>query len=321
MRVIAALALDTQATFVLTHPFISAESSLQALIVLSKHSTRPELLLDCMLYLCLLNPLVVVLEHALLIDTVLRNWASFTDKLSMRHLWIYSINLLCSESTILGRCHLLSDRSLLVHVSCGDRTDAWDVLACSILTRVAYTWEECGDKVVTCRTASSTISTSEHRMPATWRSHLLLTVPFHWTSVGSVVAVNALVQEILRDSLIEVAAYECLGCSLPFSLWILGSVIYIVGLLIFIDLTTFNLDWSCVDEDIWDSVPLGHAWVKLLRLALGVLLFRVVGLLFQVVAIALGWVSLNVSQSVMVVNLYNIDVKHWSLHAIPSLPL
>ena len=86
MRVIAALALDTQATFVLTHPFISAESSLQALIVLSKHSTRPELLLDCMLYLGLLNPLVVVLEHALLIDTVLRNWASFTDKLSMRHL-------------------------------------------------------------------------------------------------------------------------------------------------------------------------------------------------------------------------------------------
>ena len=133
------------------------------------------------------------------------NWFQLTPSIIPLLLHILVEIHLCTPESIRFVCHLLSNDSLLsllvVHVSCCDWAYTWNMFALRVLFRIADAREKCWNEVVW-RSTLPTISSSHHSVASALRSHNLLIVPFEGALVGSVVTINALIEEILGDSLI-----------------------------------------------------------------------------------------------------------------------
>ena len=133
------------------------------------------------------------------------NWFQLTPGIIPLLLHILVEIHLCTSKSIWFVCHFLSNNSLLsllvVHVSCRNWAYTWYMFPLWVLFRIADAREKCWNEVVR-RCTLPAISSSHHRVTAALRSHSLLIVPFEGASVGSVVTINALIEEILSDCLI-----------------------------------------------------------------------------------------------------------------------
>ena len=101
--------------------------------------------------------------------------------------------------------------------------------------------------------------------------------------------------------------------------YIVGSIILLLLLLL---LLVFELEFDIikivVNKNIWNASTLIKTLVKLIAFFL--LFLRILGLLVQVVGVGLV-ITLDVSHSIVIVHLNNIDVEHRPLQAIPPLAL
>ena len=133
------------------------------------------------------------------------NWFQLTPSIIPLLLHILVKIHLCTTKSIWFVSHFLSNNSLLgllvVHVSCRNWTYTWYMFPLRVLFRITDTWEKCWNEIMR-RCTLPTISSSHHSVAAALRTHSLLIVPFERASVGSVVAINALIEEILGDCLI-----------------------------------------------------------------------------------------------------------------------
>ena len=125
------------------------------------------------------------------------------------------------------------------------------------------------------------------------------------------------------------SAKELSGSTLPFAVclrFVIRIMVYIVGsiilLLLLLLLLVFELEFDIikivVNKDIWNASTLIKTLVKLIAFFL--LFLRILGLLVQVVGVGLV-ITLDVSHSIVIVHLNNIDVEHRPLQAIPPLAL
>ena len=133
------------------------------------------------------------------------NWFQLAPRIIPLLLHILVEIHLCTSKSIWFVCHFLSNDSLLsllvVHVSCRNWTYTWYMFPLRVLFRIADAREKCRNEVVR-RCTLPAISSSHHSVTPALRSHSLLIVPFEGASVGSVVTINALIEEILGDCLI-----------------------------------------------------------------------------------------------------------------------